>query len=520
MKTKEVMVLKKNDLKDGEMKKVQADDQEILLVRLNSKFYAHGAYCTHYGASLEEGSLAEERIVCPWHHACFQAQNGNLVEPPARDALPSFPVKIKDDAVYVDLPEEIDLHRLPDMVSADREKDTRIFAILGAGAVGNAAAQALREAGYQGRIVLISRESRLPYDRPNLSKDYLAGKAEAEWMPLRTEEFYENLGIELKLGKSVDSVNIPTKTVKFSDDETLIYDRLLLATGGIPRSLPADGSDLKNIYLLRSYDDADEIIASLKKDSKIVVIGSSFIGMETANSFREKDLEVSVVSMDNVPFENVLGEEIGKLFQKSHENNNVKFYLNNAIQKFTGNGKVEEVVLKDGTTLPADLVVVGIGVRPATDQIQGLDLSPDGGVAVDRHFRAAEDVFAAGDIARFPFWLTGEKIRIEHWRTAEQTGRVAALNMAGQATEYRDIPFFWTNQAGIYFRYVGHATEWDGIIVTGNIESKNFLVFYIKNDMVMAISGCGKDKEMTTLHELMRLKKLPSSDDLKNGNFQ
>lgn len=519
MDKKEILVLKKGDLKDGEMKKVVIDDHEILMIHLDGKYYALGAHCTHYGASLDEGALINKRVVCPWHHACFHAKTGNLEEPPARDSLPFFPITIKDENVYVQIPEKIDNHRLPEMVSRDSEQDTRIFMILGAGAAGYAAAQGLREAGFQGRIILISQENRLPYDRPNLSKEYLAGNAEEEWMPLRSKEFYDNYDIELMLDQKVERVNISTKTITFTNNETLNYDKILLASGSFPNTLSVKGINLKNIYTLRSFNDADEIISSLQETSRAVIIGSSFIGMEAAHSLRERKLKVEVVSQDEVPFEKTLGKEIGKMFQRAHEKNGVKFFLNNSINGFEGNGKVKEVVLANGKKLDTDLVLIGIGVHPATDMIQGLNLASDRSVPVNKYLQATEDVYAAGDIARFPFWLTGEKTRIEHWRTAEQLGRVAAHNMAGTKTEYKGVPFFWTNQAGISLRYVGHATEWDSLIVNGHIESQDFLAFYIKNETVLAVAGCRRNKEMSIIHELMRLMEMPSVGEIKKGKF-
>jgi NADPH-dependent 2,4-dienoyl-CoA reductase/sulfur reductase-like enzyme/nitrite reductase/ring-hydroxylating ferredoxin subunit len=519
MQTKKIKILKKGDLQDGEMKKLTKDGYELLMVRKGDQYHALGAYCTHYGASLEEGSIIEDRIVCPWHHACFSCKTGNLEEPPARDSLPSFPVTIKDEEIFVEVPEKMENFRIPKMVSFDKKKDTRTYIILGAGAAGNAAAQGLRESGFQGRIILISQEERLPYDRPNLSKDYLSGSAKEEWMPLRSREFYKKADVELLLGMKVEKVDIPTKKITFQNDKTLIYDKILLATGSIPNTLKAEGIDLKNIFTLRTFDDADRIISSLQENSKVVIIGSSFIGMETAHSLRERKLEVEVVSLDKIPFERAFGKEIGKFFQDAHEKNGVKFHLNTPVSKFEGNVRVKRVVLANGKTLDTDLVLIGVGVHPATDNIHGLDLAEDGSIPVNKNFRAAENVYAAGDISRFPFWLTGETIRIEHWRTAEQLGRIAARNMAGTETEYRDIPFFWTNQAGIYFRYIGYAAEWDNLVINGTIQSHDFLAFYLKNETILAVAGCGRDKSMTVFHEKMRLKKMPFTDELKNGKF-
>ena len=516
MNYRETVIAHINELKDGEMKRVSIDGTDVLLSRINGNFYAVGASCTHYGAPLDLGILNGERIVCPWHHACFNAKTGDLLEPPARDALPQYGIRIDGDDVIVKLPEKVEDKRIPKMVKYDPQSDGRIFIIIGAGAAGNAAAQALREEGFKGHIIMITYENRVPYDRPNLSKEYLQGKAEDEWMPLRSEEFYNEYGIESMLRKEVTHVDTSSKTVSFDSGETLKYDKLLIATGGKPRTLNVPGAELKNILTLRSYDDSDEIIKASENASRVAVVGASFIGMETAFSLTERKLQVTVIAPESVPFERVFGKEIGKLFQKQQEDNGATFKLGVAVTKFEGDGKVEAVVLENGERVEADLVVVGIGVKPATDFLKGIDLESDGSIKVNQYFCAAQDVYAAGDIARFPDWRTGEYIRIEHWRTAEQQGRIAAHNMVGKETPYNSVPFFWTAQAGLNFRYVGHVKDWDNLIIEGDVSSKEFIAFYVKNNQILAAAGNKRDKEMAAVEELMRLKKMPAPEALKD----
>jgi NADPH-dependent 2,4-dienoyl-CoA reductase/sulfur reductase-like enzyme/nitrite reductase/ring-hydroxylating ferredoxin subunit len=520
MNYKKVSVMKKDELKNGRMKTVKIDQNEILITRVNNEFHAFAAHCTHYGATLSEGVLSGDRIVCPWHHACFNARSGDLLEPPALDALPRYEVEIDGAEVVVKFPEKTETARIPDMTGRQEDKDKRIFLILGAGAAGNAAAQSLRENGFAGRIVMITRENRLPYDRPNLSKDYLQGEADPAWMPLRSEEFYKTYGIELLQDRVFERVNIPTGSVTFSDGDTLIYDKLLIASGGIPRKLPAEGAELKNIFTLRSFDDSDAIIQALEGAKETVIIGSSFIGMETASSLIHRGLKVTVISRDQVPFENVFGPDIGKLFKDSHEKNGVSFKLNSEVKEFAGKDTVKEVILKNGERLKSDLVIVGIGVKPATDFVQGLKINSDGGIAVDQNLKAAENVFAAGDIASFPFWLSGKNVRIEHWRTSEQLGRIAGMNMAGKEIPYKGVPFFWTNQAGFNFRYVGHAPVWDEIIIKGNVSAKDFLAYFVYENIVIAVGGTGRDKDMAAAQELLRLKKMPTPAQIKNSDIK
>ncbi|HEX8142304.1 MAG TPA: FAD-dependent oxidoreductase [Pyrinomonadaceae bacterium] len=517
MTHKEITVATTGELENGEMKQVSAGGTDILLARIGGKYHAVGAYCTHYGAPLVEGALSNERIVCPWHHACFNVTTGDLEEPPALDALPCYGVRVEGESVIVSLPDEITDRRTPAMTKRDSSSDGRLFVILGGGAAGYAAAQALREDGFQGGVLMITREDRTPYDRPNLSKDYLQGHAEPEWMPLRADEFYAEHTIEVLRGKEVARVDAAGKTITFKDGDTLTCDSLLIATGGTPRRLNVPGSDMKNIFALRSYADTNAIINAARGASRAVVIGASFIGMETAASLIERKLSVTVAAPDTVPFKKTLGAEVGRQLQQAHEARGVRFRLGASAVRFEGDGVVKRVVLDSGERIEADLVVVGVGVRPATGFLEGVQLHEDGGVYVDRHLLAADGVYAAGDIAYFPSLLTNERQRIEHWRTAQQQGRVAAHNMAGKAVEFDGVPFFWTRQFDAGLLYVGHAASWDEIIYQGDVPSQNFLAFYVKNDRVLAVAGMNRDREMAAIEELMRLHQMPTPDRLRHG---
>jgi NADPH-dependent 2,4-dienoyl-CoA reductase/sulfur reductase-like enzyme/nitrite reductase/ring-hydroxylating ferredoxin subunit len=516
MKHREITVAVAGELKDGEMKQVAADGTNILLARVNGKFHAVGATCPHYGAPLAEGALCGERIVCPWHHACFNVTTGDLEEPPALDALPRYEVRVENENVIVELVEETPDRRTPQMTKPDTAADARLFVILGGGAAGYAAAQTLREDGFKGRVLLATREDRSPYDRPNLSKDYLQGHAEPGWMPLRPDEFFNEHGIEVHYGKEATRVDAQAKTVSFKGGEQIAYDALLVATGGVPRALQIAGSELKNILTLRSFADSDAIIAAAEQAKRAVVIGASFIGMEAAASLKTRGLEVTVVAPDQTPFEKTLGGEIGALFQKIHEDNGVRFRLGAKAARITGDGKVAAVELETGEKIDADLVVVGVGVKPATDFLVGVNLHKDGGVVVDEHLRATADLYAAGDIAWFPSAPTGERQRIEHWRTALQQGRIAAHNMAGKNIVYNSVPFFWTRQFNVGLLYVGHAASWDEIIFQGGVSAQAFLAFYVKDGRVLAVAGMNREREMAAIEELMRLESLPHPDQVRH----
>ena len=517
MSYKDVTVAKTSELADGKMRQVSAEGKEILLARVSEDFYAVGAHCTHYGAPLVEGVLSGERIVCPWHHACFDITTGDLQEPPAFDALQHYEVKIENDQVIVRVPDGAPDRRTPQMTKRDT-KDERLFVLVGGGAAGYMAAQTLREDGFTGRLVLITREDHLPYDRPNLSKEYLQGKAEPEWLPLRPDDFFAEHDIEVIRGKEIERVDAAKKTVNFADGGSLLCDAVLVATGGEARKLPFQFEAQENVFLLRSYADADALVAAAEKGKRAVVIGGSFIGMEVASSLTARGCAVTVVAPDDVPFQKVLGAKIGKLFQNVHEENGVKFRLGASVAGFTGAKKVTAVMLQNGERLDADLVVVGVGVKPATNLLEGITLHQDGGVIVDDHMRAADGIYAAGDIAYFPNPFTGERQRIEHWRTAMQQGRIAAHNMAGKEVSYDGVPFFWTRQFDVGLLYVGHAKHWDEIFYQGDLSARDFLAFYIKENRVMAVAGMNRDREMAALEELMRLDRMPAAAQLKDGS--
>ena len=516
MSYRDITVARTSEFTDGEMKQVSVEGKEILLARVNGNFYAVGATCTHYGAPLVEGVLNGERLVCPWHHACFNITTGDLREPPAFDALPRYDVQIENEHVVVRVPVDASDRRTPSMTKRDG-KDERLFVIAGGGAAGYTAAQTLREDGFTGRIILITREDHLPYDRPNLSKEYLQGNAEPSWLPLRSKDFFAEHDIELVRGAEIKRIDAAKKTIELADGETLVCNALLIATGGQPRHLPFQSAAQKNVFLLRSYADADALIAAAETGKRVVVIGSSFIGMEVASSLISRGCDVTVVAPDEVPFKKILGPEIGSLFQQVHEENGVKFKLGASVANFVGPEIVTQVVLENGESLATDLVVVGVGVKPATEFLDGVSLHRDGGVIVDEYMRAAEDVYAAGDIAYFPNPRTGERQRIEHWRTAMQQGRVAAHNMAGNTVAYDSVPFFWTRQFDVGLLYVGHAASWSEIIFQGSVAARDFLAFYFKDDQVLAVAGMNRDREMAAIEELMRADRMPTSAELKAG---
>lgn len=510
------------ELDDGQMMECTVGDTDILLAKIDGSYFANGAHCTHYGAPLVDGVLgAQGELVCPWHHAVYDLTTGDHVESPGRDCLSHFDVDVEDGRIYVELPDDAAESHKPAIAGRDPE-DERHFLIVGGGQAGSVAAETLRKHGYSGRLTVVSSDDYLPYDRPNLSKAFLSGEAEDDWLPLRPDSFWSDAEIEFLTNTDVVSLDRQNRQVSLGNGQTLTYDKLLLATGGEPNVLSLDGADLKNVCLLRSRADAQEIVARAKDATRAVIIGSSFIGMEVAASFRQRDLTVHVASIDKEPFAGPLGARVGRYFRRMHEAEGVQFQLSNGVDQFLGeDGTVTGVRLEDGTELDADLVVVGAGVHPATDFVgDALYLREDGSIKTDSTLRAAPGIWAAGDIARFPDLRTGRLIRIEHWRLAGQHGKIAALNMLNpdEEHEYTDAPFFWTRQFGKTFKYVGHADQWDEILVHGAIQDGDFIAYYVEDDQVLAAAGTRGD-DLTYIQALMRHQAMPPAEELRAGDW-
>ena len=506
-----------DELEDGEMTQVSVGETDVLLSRIDGEYHATGAYCSHYGAPLSDGVLEEETgcVVCPWHHAVFDLTTGDHVEPPGRDCLSEFEVLVRDGSVIVEVPEEATATRRPDFTSRD-PADERHFVVVGAGAAGSMAAETLRRNDFQGRLTMITRERHLPYDRPNLSKAYMSGEGSVEWLPLRDRAFYGDLDVELMSGRSVVDLDATDHEIRLDGGDKLAYDKLLLATGGRPRALDVPGAQLEGIHLLRSRDDAERIVEQAQNARRAVVVGSGFIGMEVAASLRAREIDVDVVSMEQEPFERVFGPQVGRYFRRRHEQEDVGFYLESTVDRFEGRDRVRRAVLGDETELDADLVVIGVGITPATSYADDVKFADDGSIQVDATTKAAEDIYAAGDIARFPDPRTLERIRVEHWRLANQHGKIAALNMLDRQVPYDEVPFFWTRQFGESFKYVGHAHRWEDVIIDGDLEEGDFVCYYLDGEDVLAAAGT-RGRALTYIHALMRHEEMPPADEVIGG---
>jgi len=476
-------------LKDGEPLLGHAAGEPIVLVRRGGEVCAVGAVCTHYGGPLAEGIVEGNTIRCPWHHARFDLRTGAPTRP-GRDPVGCYRVERQDGRVRVG-------ERLaPPRVARSAGPESAI--IVGAGAAGNACAEELRRQGYEGPISLFGSEGTPPVDRPNLSKDYLAGSAPEEWIPLRGREFYSERRIELFEQVEVTALDVERREARLSTGRSLGYGALLLATGAEPIRLAIPGAE--RALTLRTLADSRAIVARAAPDRRAVVIGASFIGLEVAASLRQRKMEVTVVAPEARPLERVLGPELGDFVRTLHEEHGVKFRLGRKPARIDADG----AVLDDGTSLPADLVVMGVGVRPRLRLAEQAGLRVDKGVLVDASLRtSAGSVWAAGDIARFPDPRSGRPIRVEHWVVAERQGQHAARAMLGAREPYRAVPFFWSQHYDVPINYVGHAEGWDSIEIAGDIAGRNCLVAYRQSGRVQAVASIYRDRESLLIEAAM-----------------
>ncbi|ROV99590.1 hypothetical protein VPNG_07764 [Cytospora leucostoma] len=522
------------DLKPGAKQEVEVEglDSKVLLVNADGKIQALGPKCTHYGAPLVKGVLTTNgRLTCPWHGACFNAKTGDIENAPALDPLATFKVTQKDDGSVYITGEEATIkagRRKPNFkckVVGAVSKDKVLVVGGGSGAIG--AIEGLRGGGFQGPITLISNEGYLPIDRTKLSKALLTDVDKAQW---RDKDWFESGSIEI-VNDEVTGVNFANKSVLTKSGGNFTYGKLVLATGGTPKSLPLQGFKvLGNIFTLRNIHDAKKIVDAIgPKGKKIVVVGSSFIGMEIANA-TAADNDVTVIGGESVPLERVLGSQVGTALQKGFEEKGIKFHLNTSVDKAEPStsdpSRVGAVHLKDGTRLEADLVILGIGVGPATQYLKDnsiVKLEEDGSLKTDENFSVVglKDVYAIGDIATYPYHGPGGEgkyVRIEHWNVAQNAGRTVAGHIIAPTRKPRPFtPVFWSALTA-QLRYCGNTVGgFDDIVIQGSLEEGKWAAFYTKGETVIAVATMGYDPVMTQSAELLALGKMPSKSQLKGG---
>ena len=469
----------------------QVDGEAVLLVRQGGEDFALAANCSHYGGPLAEGLVVGDTVRCPWHHACFSLRTGEALRAPALNPVACYRVERENGRIFV-------REKLPAPAPHGEEKTAEgpaSIVIVGAGAAGNAAAERLRHLGYSGPVTVLGRDTSVPYDRPNLSKDYLAGTAPEEWIPLHPQDFYDEQKITLRLGARVQSIDPQGRTLAFEDGTSLPYGTLLLATGANPIHLSLPGADRPHVHYLRTLDDSRSIVQAVSSGDgakRAVVIGASFIGLEVAAALRTRNVEVTVVAPEDRPLGKILGPDLGDFVRSLHEEHGVTFLLQ---KKVVAIGE-REVKLESGETLPADLVVVGIGVRPELDLARAAGLQVEDGVVLDEYLETSvPGIFAAGDIANWPDAYLGERLRVEHWVVAERQGQAAARNLLGRREPFTEVPFFWSQHYDVQISYVGSGKGWEEAKVSGSIEKRDATVAYRKQGKIVAVATIFRDRQ-------------------------
>jgi apoptosis-inducing factor 3 len=474
---------------DGGMIQGKVGDEDVILARRGREFFAVGANCTHYHGQLGEGLVVGEELRCPLHHACFSLRTGEALRAPAFDSIPCWRVEQVGGNVFVREKLSAPIAK-PKAASTSPHKAPSSVIIVGAGGAGLAAAEMLRRQGYDGPVTMITAEDDPPYDRPNLSKEFLAGQAPDDWMPLRLKDYYAEQHIDLVLKSRVTSLDVGQKRLRVEDGTTYEFGALLLATGADPVKLSVPGAGDSQVYYLRSFADARVLVARAASAKQVVVVGASFIGLEVAASLRELNIAVHVVAPERVPLARALGAEIGQFMRGLHEAHGVVFHLGETVARLDG----RKATLSGGTTLDADLLILGVGVRPSLALAEQAGLKVDRGIVVNEYLEtSAPGIFAAGDVARWPDPRSGQFVRIEHWVVAERQGQVAARNILGRRERFQSVPFFWTQQYGVSIKSVGHAEKWDAVEIDGSLEARDCAVRYKLGGRTLSVATISRD---------------------------
>ena len=480
-----------SEIPDGGMLLGNAGGEAVLLSRRGEEVFAISATCTHHSAPLADGVIDGDTIRCPWHHACFSVRTGEALRAPALAPVACWHVERRGEQIVVT--EKVERDSLAPIfpVPFDHLGEVRRVVIVGAGAAGSAAAEMLRRCGFIGTVTVVDEDPDSPYDRPNLSKDFLAGTATEEWIPLRPEGFYAKHQIEI-VRASASRIDIVKKRLEIAGGARLPFDALLLATGASPVQLHLPGIELPLVQYLRSLADSRAIIAAAARAKRVVVIGSSFIGLEVAASLRARGLEVHIVAPEAVPLERVLGAGLGAFIRSVHESHGVVFHLERKPARI----EPAAVVLDDGTRIGTDLVVIGVGVRPRLALAEEAGLALDRGVSVNEYLETSvAGIYAVGDIARWPDPHSGERIRVEHWVVAQRMGQAAARNILGARERFDQVPFFWSAHFDVSINYVGHAETWDALVTNGSADQRDVAVRFERAGKLLALATISRDGE-------------------------
>ncbi len=478
--------------------KVELGKDEIFLIRDGNRVFACSNSCPHYGGPFDKGTVRGHRVTCPFHNATFNLEDGSLVTPPALDDVALYDVRVENGDVMIGAKQAPSI-RMPTGV------DSRSVVIVGGGAAGNAAAEALRRYGFAGTITLVTQEKDGPYDRPMLSKGYLSGTAKEAWLPLRPESFYQDLHIDLKRGTSVRAVNAKERSLSLGDGTELRGDAILLATGSAPRRPRFSGAEMNGICTLRSAADARRIRESVGKGRPVVLLGAGFIGMELASDLTEAGMSVHVVAPEAEPMAAQFGERVGRRLRSMHEERGVSMHMGLTVSRAAGSRSVQSVALSDGTSIEAALVIAAFGVTPAVSFVEGSGLVTDGALTVSASFETdAPGIFAAGDIARVPYPGNLGSHRIEHWVVAEMQGRHAARAILGDGAPYHDLPFFWTRQCEKSLKYIGFPGGFERVEFRGDPEGGPFLAGYYRGEHLVGAASLGMSDSLIELEPVIR----------------
>ncbi len=512
------VTINKADIVSGGMKSYKQDDDSIILItRDEDEFSAFDGKCPHAGANLGDGLRCGNRVICPWHHATFDSRDGALLEPIATTGLTQYQIMDNGDSLTVDTSAKIDKQ-----VENDKLTDTHTI-IVGGGGAGFMTAHQLRNTGYGGKITLVSAEDKAPYNRPLLSKAFLAGNMPEEKLLLGGTDWASKHDIELRLNQTVSEVLLNERSIVITDEKgdsnKLTAEFLVVATGAEPKIPPIKGATLDGVYTLRSIDDA-KLIKAASHDQRVVIVGTGFIGMEVASALAQSGTtaSITVIGQDHRVMGNIVSETVSNALIKLHKENGVEFVFDASVSEITAAknttdnnednfSQVSGVKLANGEQIDADIVILGTGVAPRIELLQ--DTNHPDGVKVDEHLQLRDGVYALGDIAKAPNQLG--RMRIEHWRVALQHGMVTAaaiLNDDKVKSLQERIPFFWTMQYGKSWRYSGHAATPDHGILMGSPDSFNYIEYYFddedENTRASAASSLGCDKELVAFSELLR----------------
>jgi len=524
--TKEVLDL--SELKEGQMKAVDFEGGKVLLSNIKGQINATSAFCTHYGAPLEKGVISHDgRVVCPWHGACFNVGTGDIEDAPGLDSLYKWSATVKDGKISVSASQKELKSKVGRVVPKDRTKVSgkETVVIVGGGSGGIHTVESLRMNGYTGDITLISEEPNAPMDRTKLSKGLVDDASKVQWR--KPEELKEDFGVDFRPATSVTKVDASSNSITTSDSKTIKYDHLVLAPGGKPRKIPIEGKDLEGVVTLRSLEDTKVINGAITKESEVVVIGTSFIGMEVAMAIQKKEPKsVTLVGVDEIPFEAILGKEIGQSIMKNMEKQGIKFHMKAKIEKIAPSKDEPKhagsVIIEGQDPLPANLIIMGTGVAPATEFLKssGFNLEKDGGIAVDEHLRVTghKNIYAIGDIAHYPQYPTKTQRRVEHWNVAGNQGREVGHNITkpDDQVAFTKVPIFWSS-VGKGLRYVGTGGGFDDSWTDGNVDELKFATYQAKEGKITAVATMQRDPIVAKASELMRLDIMPTLDEIRNG---